>query len=297
LKKPEKHMLLPKFEFHEPRSLDEACDIMAAHKGSAKVLAGGTDLLVNMKKRILNPEHLVSLARIEELKQVTSHKGTLRIGACQTVAELAEVSEIVTKISALSRGAKCLGSPLIRNLATIGGNIGSARPAADLLPPLMAYNAVVTLQSRNGERQMPLEEVITGPGMTAMKPDEIITRIDIPVGGPNTGAGYINIGIRKAQDCNLVNVASFLSLAGDGTVASARIVMGCVGPTPLRAKTAETMLMGEKPGPELFKKAGDAAASDSRPILDFRGSAEYRHAMSGVLAMRTLTMALKEIQS
>lgn len=290
-------MLLPKFEFHEPKSIGEACEIMASLQGSAKPIAGGTDLLVNMKKKVLSPDHLVSLSRIEDLQQVTTDNGTLRIGACHTVSELAASETIATQAGALCRGAKALGSPLIRNLATIGGNVGSARPAADLLPPLMAYNAVVVLQSGSGQREMPVEEVITGPGMTAIKPDEIITRIDIPVGGANTGAGYINIGIRKAQDCNLVNVASFLSLADDGTIASARIVMGCVGPTPLRAKTAEKMLMGEKPGPDLFKQAGDAAASDSRPILDFRGSAEYRHAMSGVLAMRTLTMALKEIQA
>ena len=225
-------MLLPKFEFHEPRSVTEACEVMATHKGSAKALAGGTDLLVNMKKKILSPAHLVSLSRIEELKQVTTSNGTLRIGACRTVAELAESDEIVTKISALSRGAKSLGSPLIRNLATIGGNIGSARPAADLLPPLMAYGAKVVLQSKTGERTIALEDLITGPGMTAMQPDEIVTWIDVPTAGANTGAGYINLGIRKAQDCNLVNVASLITLADDGTIAFVRIVMGCVGPTP-----------------------------------------------------------------
>jgi carbon-monoxide dehydrogenase medium subunit len=133
--------------------------------------------------------------------------------------------------------------------------------------------------------------------MTALDPDEMITAIHVDVPGPGAGAGYINIGVRKAQDCNIVNVASFLALdEKDGTVKTARIVMGSVGPTPLRAPTAEKVLMGHKPDQDLFAKAGAAAEQDCSPILDFRGSAEYRRAMVGVLTKRTLGMALKEAQ-
>jgi carbon-monoxide dehydrogenase medium subunit len=289
-------MLLPNFEFHAPSSVTEACQVLEAHKVGAQVLAGGTDLLVNMKKKVVHPEHLVSLAKIEALRQLSNSGGILKIGACMTVAELAESSKVQTEIKALSSAAKSLGSPLIRNLATIGGNVGSARPAADLLPPLMAYGAQVVLQSTSGESTGLLEDLITGPGMTAMEPDQFITRIDVPIGGVNTGAGYMNLGVRKAQDCNIVNVASWITLADDGTIASARIVMGCVGPTPLRATSAEKCIIGEKPTRALFKNAGDAASTDSRPILDFRGSAEYRHALAGVLTRRTLHLAIKEIR-
>ena len=289
-------MLLPKFEFHEPASVAEACQVMSAYGKAARPLAGGTDLLVNMKKKILAPGHLVSLARIEALREVTVSDHTVEIGACYTVAALAASRELASKTGALTRGAKSLGSPLVRNLATIGGNVGSARPAADLLPPLIAYGASAQLESSRGRRSVSIEALITGPGLTAMDPDEIITRISVPLGGPNTGAGYINLGVRAAQDCNIVNVASFLALDADGTISAARIVMGCVGPTPLRAASAEKMLVGEKPSPELFESVKAAASSDSRPILDFRGSAEYRQAMVGVLAQRTLALALKEIQ-
>jgi CO/xanthine dehydrogenase FAD-binding subunit len=289
-------MLLPKFDFHEPATEAEAFELMADFGKDARPLAGGTDLMVNLKKKILNPKHLVSLARITALQEMASDNGTLVIGAGCTVADLAQSAEVAKKVSALSSGAKSLGSPLIRNLATIGGNIGSARPAADLPPSLIACGASVVLKSVRGERILPAENVITGPGMTSLQPDEIITAVHVPVPGVNAGAGYIQLGARKAQDCNLVNVASFLSLNDDGTIGTAKIVMGSVGPTPLRAKSAEKILIGEKPNDSLFETAKEAASADSRPILDFRGSAEYRRAMAGVLTQRTLAMAWQEIQ-
>jgi carbon-monoxide dehydrogenase medium subunit len=289
-------MFLPKFDFHEATSVAEVTELMAAYGRAARPLAGGTDLIVNMKKKNLAPKHLIYLGRIDALQSTFSENGMLIIGAGCTVAELADSDVIKTKASALANGAKSLGSPLVRNLATIGGNIGSARPAADLPPALIAYGASAVLQSISGERIIAIEELLTGPGMTAMQADEIISAISVPIAGSNQGAGYIQLGIRRAQDCNLVNVASFLSLNEDGTIGSARIVMGSVGPTPLRAASAEKILIGEKPGNALFEKAKDAAAADSRPILDFRGSAEYRRDMAGVLTRRTLETAWQEIQ-
>jgi len=291
-------MLLPKFDFHEPTSVKEACQMMAEFKEKAKPLAGGTDLMVNMKKKIVSPEQIVSLGRIEALKDLSRENGTLKIGACFTVADLS-VSETVQKLlSALGSGARALGSPLVRNLATVGGNIGSARPAADLPPSLMAYGARLSIESSRGSRQLDLEKFFKGPGMTALAPDEVITTVQVDIPGPGAGAGYINIGVRKAQDCNIVNVASFLALdEKDGTVKTARIVMGSVGPTPLRAPTAEKVLIGSKPDASLFAKAASAAEQDCSPILDFRGSAEYRRAMVGVLTRRTLEIGLKEAQA
>lgn len=290
-------MLLPKFEFHEPASVEEACQMMAEFKEKAKPLAGGTDLMVNMKKKIVSPEQIVSLGRIGALRDMSRQNGTLRIGACFTVADLAASETVATLVGAIGAGARALGSPLVRNLATVGGNIGSARPAADLPPSLMAYGAKLVLESSRGSRQLDLGEFFKGPGMTALAPDEVITAIDIDIPGPGAGAGYINIGVRKAQDCNIVNVASFLELEADGTVKTARIVMGSVGPIPLRAPTAEKVLAGHKPDPDLFARAAAAAEQDSSPILDFRGSAEYRRAMVGVLTRRTLDIALKEAQA
>jgi CO/xanthine dehydrogenase FAD-binding subunit len=290
-------MFLPKFDFHEPATEAEAFELMADFGKDARPLAGGTDLMVNLKKKILNPKHLVSLARITALQEMASDNGTLIIGAGCTIADLAQSEEIAKKVSALSSGAKSLGSPLIRNLATIGGNIGSARPAADLPPSLIACGASVVLKSVRGERTLTVEDVITGPGKTTLQPDEIITAVHVPLPGVNAAAGYMQLGARKAQDCNLVNVASFISLNDDGTISKAKIVMGSVGPVPLRAGTAESILVSEKPSDSLFRKAGEAASADSRPILDFRGTAEYKRAMVSVLTRRTLAMALQEIQN
>ncbi len=288
-------MLLPKFDFFDPTTLEEACRLMAQFGVQARPLAGGTDLLVNMKQKMVSPAHLVSLSRIDALKQSRKENGCYRIGACLTVAELAESESIQRDLSALVLGAKNLGTPLVRNLATLGGNLGSARPAADLPPPLMAYDARVILKSETGERTVPLDRFFLGPGMTEIRPDEILKDIEVDIPPVGAGAGYLNLGVRKAQDCNLVNVASFVALEDDGkTIRTARIVMGCVGPTPLRAVSAEEMLVGKKAAKDLFVEAGRAAGGDSRPIDDFRGSAEYKRAMACVLTQRTLSMAVDE---
>ena len=290
-------MLLPRFDFHAPESIPEACQVLSAHGDRARVIAGGTDLMVNMKKKVVCPEHLVSLARIGPLTVLRADGDTVRIGASVTVDDLAGSQEIRGILGALAAGARALGTPLIRNRATIGGNLGSARPAADLPPSLMAYGASVVLTSGDGERTVLLEDFFKGPGLTVLKPGELIAEIQVPRPPEGAGAGYINLGVRKSQDCNIVNVASFLALDSGGCVAEARIVMGSVGPTPLRAPSAEALLKGEKPDEELFAAAGAAASDDSTPILDFRGSAQYRRDMVAVLTKRTLAMALKEAHS
>jgi len=288
-------MLLPRFQYHEPSTIDEMCQIMAELKEKACPLAGGTDLLVNMKKRIISPENVVSLGRIEKLIKVDHSDGQLKIGACRTVAQIAQSEEIRDEFKALKLGADSLGSPLIRNLATIGGNILTARPAADLPPPLMAYGARVVLKKSSGERSVPLDDFFRGPGLTALVPDEILTEIVMEKPPPNSGSGYIKLGVRKAQEISLVNVAAFISLDGqDNTIKTARVVLGAVAPVPMRAYSAEHALTGEKPGESLFVKAAELAARESKPLDDFRGSAEYRRAMVKVLTIRALDMAYNE---
>jgi carbon-monoxide dehydrogenase medium subunit len=291
-------MLLPKFDFHEPTTITEACQILDRFLGKAKPISGGTDLMVNMKKKIIAPEHLVSLARIDELKQSGPINGSYRIGACMTVSEIAESPSLHQSLSALVQGARNLGTPLIRNLATIGGNLGSARPAADLPPSLMVYGARVTLASSVGRRVIPIDQFFVGPGLTEIQPNEILSEIHMDIATQGCGASYLGLGIRKAQDCNLVNVASFLQLDKDAhTIQTARIVMGSVGPTFLRTAKAENILVGEKATEPLFKKAAEASCLDSRPIDDFRGSAAYKRAMVGVLTFRTLNMALNQARN
>jgi CO/xanthine dehydrogenase FAD-binding subunit len=288
-------MILPKFDYHDPPTLDEACQIMAELKEKARPLAGGTDLLVNMRRGSISPEHVVSLGRIEELKGVHLSNGQLRLGACVTAAEIGQSKEVNDLINPLASGANRLGSPLIRNLATIGGNIVTARPAADFPPPLMAYGASVVLKNSSGKRTISLDNFFRGPGQTVMEPDELLTEITIEKPPPYSGGDYIKLGARKTLITSIVNVAAFLSLDGrDGTITSARVVLGAVAPVPVRAPSSEQVLLGENPTDALFLRAAEAAAGDSKPIDDFRGSAEYRRAMVEVLTRRALSMALRK---
>ena len=291
-------LLLPRFHYHDPTTLEEACRIMAELGERAKPLAGGTDLLVNMKKGLLSPETVLSLGRIDPLRDQRRSNGELRIGACMTVAELAESGDVKEMFHALSSGANSLGSPLIRNLATVGGNIASARPAADLPPPLMAYGARVVLRQSSGERTVSLDDFFRGPGETVMAPEEILTEIVIEKPPENAGAAYMKLGVRKTLEISIVNVAAYLSLDGpDGAITTARVVLGAVAPVPMRAPSAEGLLMGRKPDESLFAEAGEAAARDSRPIDDLRGSAGYRKDMVAILTRRTLGMAHNQARS
>lgn len=285
-------MLLPRFEFHEPATVEEACRILGELGEKAKTLAGGTDLFVNMKKKVLAPEHVVSLDRVESLAKLDSKNGTLRIGACAKAAEIADSDEVKADFPALAEGAGKLGSPLIRNLATVGGNLVSARPAADFPPPLMAYGATLVLRNGKGERTIELADFIEAPGQTVLAADEILESILLEKPAPHSGSAYFKLGIREALEISLVNVAVTITTDGpNGPIKAARVVMGSVGPTPLISASAENTLLGEKPSDALFLAAGEAAAMDSRPIDDFRASADYKRAMVKELTRRALALA------
>lgn len=291
-------MLLPRFEYYEPATLEETCDILDTLKEKAGLLAGGTDLLVNMKKGVHSPEHVLSLARVEEMRELRREKGQLALGATMTATDLEGSPEINHDFVALSKGAGSIGSPLIQNLATIGGNLISARPAADLPPNLLVYAAKVVLQKKGGQRTLNIEDFFKGPGKTTKEPEEVLTKILLKTPPNYSGGGYVKLGKRKALEISIVNVAAFLSLESpDGAIREARIALGAVAPIPMRAKTAEGLLKGEKPGEALFRKAGEEAAKESKPINDFRGSAAYRRDMVSELTKRALSMAFEEARA
>jgi carbon-monoxide dehydrogenase medium subunit len=275
--------------------VDEATRLLAEIGKEASVLAGGTDLLVNMKMGKSAPKHVVSLSRIEDLKGVKMDQGALTLGACVTAGELKDQEQIKSEFNGLCQSAGSLGSPLIRNLATVGGNIVTARPAADLPPTLMAYGASVVLKKEKGERIIPLEEFFKGPGQTVIEPEEILCAVVLNEPPPYSGGGYVKLGVRKALEISLVNVAAFMVLDGpNGPIKESRIVLGSVAPLPMRSPSAEAVLIGERPDDALFERAGNAASKDAKPIDDFRGSAEYRREMVKVLTRRALKLAYEE---
>ncbi|MGQ9653349.1 MAG: FAD binding domain-containing protein [Thermodesulfobacteriota bacterium] len=285
-------MLLPRFEYHEPGTVRSACRLLHELGGEAKALAGGTDLLVNMKKGLIRPSHLVSLEKIAPMRRMETHKKGLTLGAMARVAALAEWEGLNGWASALREGAMSLGTPLVRNRATLGGNLVTARPAADLAPPLMILGARVLLRDIGGERELMLEDFFLGPGDTAIRPGEILGAVRIDAPPPLTGSAYMKMGTRRTLEIALVNVAAALTLeAVDGPIARARVALGAVGPVPLRAGSAEACLMGNRPSESLFAEAGRAAAQDARPIDDHRGSAEYRLWIVETLVRRALSLA------
>ncbi|MBW1712968.1 MAG: xanthine dehydrogenase family protein subunit M [Deltaproteobacteria bacterium] len=292
-------MLLPRFDYQEPQTVTEALDMMASFKDKAKILAGGTDLLVNLKRGLVETREVVSVHRLKGLTGIKPMKTGLKIGPLTTAAQLAASGADLGRASVLAAAAARLGSPLIRNRATVGGNLVTARPASDMAPPLMALGAKVVLSRQGGRRTVELDQYFQGPGLTVINPDEILTSIVIPPLEPGSGCGYLKLGIRKTLEIAMVNVAAFLTLDGQGTISQARIVLGAVGPTPLRAKIAESLLVGERPkGPNdpILVGAGLAAVNDARPIDDHRGSAEYRRLMVETLTRRALAQAWRQAE-
>jgi CO/xanthine dehydrogenase FAD-binding subunit len=292
-------MLLPKFDYHEPPTLEEALHLLSEFGGNAKLLAGGTDVLVRMKLKVDKPTHLISVARIPGLDQVIPRdRHGITVGGGVTAAVLSSHELVMDRFAPLAVAAGKLGAPMIRNRATIGGNLVNARPAADFPPPCMVLNATLRLKSNAGERDVPVCDFFRGPGETVIEPHELLVAIDIETPPPWSGGAYIKLGQRKALEISMVNVAALLTLESpDGPITNARIALGAVAPTPVRAFAAEQLLIGEKPSEELFQKAGEVGVGMCSPITDHRGTMEYRCMMIEVLTKRALGMALEQARA
>ena len=291
-------MLLPRFELHRPESVTEACRIMEEYRDQAKVLAGGTDLLVNLKKKKLKPPNVVALDRLDELKKINTRSEGIVIGARARISDILRDKTLNGRVGPLKQAAAVLGSPLIRNLATVGGNLVTARPASDMAPPLIAMAANVVLKSSRGEREILLENFMTGPGESLIEPDEILTEIKVPSVPAESGGGYEKLGLRKALEIGIVNVAAFIALGPDNkTIETARVVLGAVAPTPIRSPQAEAALVGAEAGAETFNEAARASVGDSCAIDDFRGTMEYRCMVLEVLTRRALEKAWAQINA
>ena len=290
--------LLPRFEYYEPKGMSEACKLLWDLKTSVKIIAGGTDILVNMKKGLLSPKYIVGISKVEELSEIETRKGGISIGSHIIASELVESGIIKKKYSIIAKAASVLGSPLIRNRATIGGNIVTARPAADLPPALIAMGAKVKLKSKKGEREVSLDSFFKGPGQTVIKPDEILTKIIINDPPPFTGGDYVKLMHRQSLEIAIVAVAARITLdKPNGVIKEAKIILSAVAPKAIHASLAEKALIGEKPTEKLFLEAASVASTECTPINDIRGGAEYRCAMVEILTKRALAGAFKEAKA
>ena len=280
-----------RFEYYEPATLDDAVALLGRHRGAASVLAGGTDLLVEMKEQLRRPQHVVNIKRISGIASFDyDDRGGLRIGALVTARAIETSPVVLAKYPGLAQAARELGSVQIRNRATLVGNVCRASPSADTLPPLIADRAWAKLYGSAGERTVELEQFFTGPGRTLLAPDELVIELVVPPPAPHTGKVYIKHGRRKAMELATVGVAVALTLEG-GRCADVSIVLGAVAPTPIRARTAEDALRGQPADETRIADAARAARSEARPISNVRASADYRSEMVDVLTRRALERA------
>ncbi|MDE0086729.1 MAG: xanthine dehydrogenase family protein subunit M [Candidatus Poribacteria bacterium] len=276
------------FEYFEPTTLAEASRLFTQEH--AQLLAGGTDLVIGMKAYTETPQSVISLQNIPGLTGITADTDNgITIGAMTKVREVELSEDILKHHTALAEGASEIGSIQIRNLATIGGNIAHASPAADTVAGLLVADAQVDIASADGERTVSINELFTGPGETVLKPGEIITQFRLP--SPASGSHYIKHKIREVMDLAFIGVASAVNLQ-NSVIKEARIGLAAVAPTPIRATEAENLLKGKIPTPELLQQAGEAAAAGTSPISDLRCSAEHRREMVDVLTRRTLQIAI-----
>ena len=283
-------MYLPNFQYLAPETEDQLLTMLAEHRGKARILAGGTDLLPLMKGRKVQPAFLVNIEGLEFLQGITYEKGKgLVIGSATKIEAIENSSLIQKNYHALHQGSAAIGSTQVRAMGTIGGNCCNALPAADTPPALMAFGARVRLASKRGRREMPLEEFILGNRVTAMEPDEYMESLTLDEPWPNASSRYHFMGPRGAMDIDMVSVAVNLAIdPSDGKVSHVRIVMGAVAPTPLRARQSEDILLGRGLDADQIGKAAEACGKDARPIDDFRASAAYRREIVRVLAQRCL---------
>jgi len=277
------------FDYYQPQSLKEAYRLMEKAAGSAKYIAGGTDILWRIRQKAVEPDALISLRGIEGLKGIHQNGG-LSLGGMTLVREVERHSGIARDYPALMQAASVLANPQIRNVATIGGNLCNAAPSADSAPPLLVMEAVLVLEGPGGRREVAVEQFFKGPGQAAMDKSEILTQIRVPGREPHTGSAFLKAG-RLKQDIALVNAAALVVMKGN-TCTKCRLALGAVAPVPLRLKSVEKIIEGQEIGPALLERAGEMAEKEVKPISDVRSTEEYRRAMSGILAKEAIKRAV-----
>ncbi len=287
-------MILSEIRFHSPQNLAEAFKLLEELK-EARIAAGGTDLFVDMKQGLIKASDIIYLHKIEELKGIRKKDKRIRIGAMVTAQDIISSSLINQYIPALADAARSMASCQIRSMATIGGNISSAVPSADLPPSLIAAEATVELQCSESSREVSLSEFFRGPKETICKTGELLTYIFIPFPPPNTGISYQKFALREANALAVVSVASRLTLK-DGKIDRAAVVLGAVAPTPVEALKTSEFLSGKEPSQSLFQEASLMAKEEGKPISDIRGSIWYRKELIQILTGRALNIALFRAQ-
>jgi carbon-monoxide dehydrogenase medium subunit len=274
----------PRFDYTEARTTDEACHMLAQAVGSAKLIAGGTDLLVAMRRQKVTAPCVINIKTIKGLDYIKSEGGVLRIGVLTTLNDIETSPVLRYHFPIIAKSAQVIGTPQIRNVGTIGGNLCNAAPSADMAPSLVALGAKVKIKGIRGERTILLEDFFISPGRTALGSDEMLLEIQVENLPPDARGIYVKLPARTAKDIAVVGVAAVCGVNSKDV----RIVLGAVAPTPMRAHKAEAIIGGYGLNEELIQKASLAAAEEAKPISDIRGTAGYRKEMVKVLTGQAL---------
>ncbi len=282
------HILSQEFEYIEPHTVEEAVKSMAAYKGKAKFMAGGTDVIVQMKMGRAHPEAIINLSRIPSLRYLIVENG-LRIGVLTTFRQIERDGFIQRRYTALHEAAKAVTSIQIKTMGTLGGNLCHGSPAADSAPPLIAFGARVKMIEGDKERVIPLETFFTEPGKTLLSQEELMVEIQVPEPEVNTGSAFLKLG-RVSADLAKISIAVVVVREGD-YCKDCRIVLGAVAEKPLRTIEAEKILKGKKIGENLLNKTGQQVSEEIRPITDVRSNLWYRREVSKVLVREAIKLA------
>lgn len=282
------------FEYCEPATLDEAVALLRPRSGQASLIAGGTDLMVQMKEHIRQPDRVINIKKIPGMDDFSYDERTgLTLGALVTTRAV-ETSPVTQEhYASLCRAATDFASIQVRNRATVVGNVCRASPSADTLPPLIADGAILRIYGPKGRRSTPVERFCLGPGQTMLGAGEIVTHIQIAPPPAHTGKVYIKHGRRAQMELATVGVAVTITIEG-ATCKDIAIVLAAVAPTPLRARAAEALVRGKPITTAAIAAVAQAASEEARPIGDVRASAEYRRQMVKVLTRRAIEQAIEE---
>jgi CO/xanthine dehydrogenase FAD-binding subunit len=278
---------LQEFVYERPATVEEA--VAAMRGGDARVLAGGTDLVPQLRegrrsaRRIVDAKHVPDMMAISVLPD-----GGVSIGAAATATAVARHAVVATRYPAVAQSAQLIGGVQIQNRASLGGNICNAAPSADGVPALICHRARALIAGPERTREVPVEDIFAGPGRTRLDAGELLVAIRLPPAERRSAAAYLRFTPRREMDIAVAGSGIWLRLAEDGAIAEARVVLASVAPTPIRATTAERKLVGERPSRTLFEDVGRLAVQDARPISDTRGSADYRRTLVAVLTTRAL---------
>lgn len=286
--------MLPEFEMLLPRSLPEVLAALAKYGADVAPIAGGTNLIVDMRAERHCPPIVMDLSHVPDLRGIRREGDYIVMGSGTTIAELLRHSLIAAHALPLKEAAAVFANPLTRNRATVGGNLADASPAADTAPPLLALGAEVQLSRTSGVRWLALDDFFVGVRQTKRQPDELLTAIRWPAASPRSAGAFYKLGLRKADAISVVSAAVWIDRGEDGRCREARIALGAVAPKPIRAYDAESILRDQVLTPEVIEAAARSASEATRPISDIRGSAVYRKRVTGVIVRRLLEQLAAE---